>query len=124
MEREAPYVRAELRRVATVFAVCLGLLAVLVAVRVGPRCDARGRFCHGGHRHPFIGLCQNSGHRWRRRNGFPLSPALRHSDLRDQRTPAREKEPTLLRQRDVALATATDAEVLPQLVERGAESRR
>ncbi len=28
---------------------------VLVAVRVRPSRDARGRFCNGGHRHPFIG---------------------------------------------------------------------
>ena len=27
---------------------------VLVAVRVDPGRDARGRICHGGHRHPFI----------------------------------------------------------------------
>ena len=32
VEREAPYLGAELRRVATVSAVCLALLAVLVAV--------------------------------------------------------------------------------------------
>jgi hypothetical protein len=34
---------------------------VLVAVRVGPGRDARGRFCHGGHRHPFIGT---HSYRW------------------------------------------------------------
>ena len=57
-------------------------------------------------------LCQVSGHRWRRRNGFPSSPALRGSELHDQRMPASEEESSLLRQRDVGLAAAADAEVL------------
>jgi site-specific recombinase XerD len=69
-------------------------------------------------------LCQVSGHRWHRGNGFPLSPALRRRELRDQPTPTREEESSLLRQRDVAFAAAVDPEVLPQLIERQAEARR
>ena len=52
------------------------------------------------------------------------NPSLRRGQLGDQRAPAREKEPTLLGQRDVALAAAADAKVLPQFIERHAESRR
>ena len=54
---------------------------------------------------------------------FPVLPALRRSQLRDQRTPARGEESSLLRQRDVALTPASDTKVLPQLIERRAESR-
>ena len=68
------------------------------------------------------GLCQISGHRWRRRNGFPLSPALRRGQLGDQRTLASEEGSSLLRQRDMALTAAADTEVLPQLIERRAEA--
>ena len=58
------------------------------------------------------GLCQISDNGWCRRNGFSSLPALRHSDLRDQRTPAGGEEPTLLRKRDVSLTAAADTEVL------------
>ena len=34
---------------------------VLVAVCVDPGCDARGRICHGGHRHSFSGLIAVGG---------------------------------------------------------------
>ena len=52
---------------------------------------------------------------------LPLSTALRRSHLPDQRAPACEQEPPLLRQRDMALPSPADTEVLSQLVERSGE---
>ena len=70
-----------------------------------------------------VQLRQIPGHRWRQRKDFALSPALSRSQLRDQRAPACEEEPSLLRQRDMALTAPADTKVLSQLIERRAEPR-
>ena len=59
-------------------------------------------------------------------DGIPAAanPSLRRGQLGDQQAPAREEESTLLGQRDVSLAASPDPEVLSQLIERRAESRR
>ena len=59
-------------------------------------------------------------------DGIPAAanPSLRRGQLGDQRTPAREEESPLLRQRDVSLAASPDPEVLAQLIECRAEAPR
>ena len=50
-------------------------------------------------------------------------PVRRRSQLRDQRAPTHDEQSSLLGQRDMALTAGADTEVLPQLIERRAESR-